>query len=78
MRRVMRHAGVHQPEERRLGEKITQCTSGHPMASITKALADQVIHLRNNRAANNTLLCAYCHGKCWYLASPLMLTNLLR
>ena len=60
------------------GEKVTQCHSGHPVASVTRALAHQIIHLRNNGAAPETPLCAYMHGDNWYLVTPPMLTNLLR
>ena len=60
------------------GEKITQCDSGHPVASATKAIAHQVLHLRSNGAAPDTPLCAYKHGARWYLVTPPMLTNLLR
>ena len=60
------------------GEKITQCHSGHPVASATKAITHQVLHLRSNGAAPSTPLCAYRHGARWYLVTPPMLTNLFR
>ena len=62
----------------RRGEKITQCHSGHEVASAPRAIARQVIHLRNNGAAPDTPLCAYRHNARWYLVTPPMLTNLLR
>ena len=60
------------------GEKVTQCHSGHAVASATRAIAGQVIHLRDNSAAPDTPLCAYHHQGRWYLVTPPMVTNLLR
>lgn len=60
------------------GEKVGQYDSGHASASATKAIAEQVIHLRNNGASNDAPLCSYMHNDQWYLVTPPMLTNLLR
>ena len=60
------------------GEKIGQSHSGHPVASATKALATQIIHLRDNGAAVDSPLCAYYHGDRWRLVTPPMVTHLLR
>ncbi|EJK51560.1 hypothetical protein THAOC_29256, partial [Thalassiosira oceanica] len=60
------------------GEKVGQYDSGHASASATKAIAEQVIHLRNNGASNDASLCSYMHNDQWYLVTPPMLTNLLR
>ena len=62
----------------RRGEKTTQCHSGHPVASATRAIARQVLYLRAHSAAPDTPLCAYMHGGTWYMVTPPMVTNLLR
>ena len=62
----------------RRGEKTTQCHSGHPVAAATRAIAAQVIHLRENSVGPETPLCAYRHLDRWYLVTPPMMTNLLR
>ena len=59
-------------------EKIGHHDNGHPVASPMKAIAGQVIHLRQHGAPPNTPLCAYSHDGDWFTVNPTMLTRLLR
>ena len=60
------------------GEKVGLGHSGHPYASPTIAIADQVLHLRANNASPSTPLCAFCQSGRWFSVTPDMITRLLR
>jgi len=60
------------------GEKVGQYDSGHPAASATKAIAEQVLHLREHGAPSDAPLCSYWHHGRWYLVTPPAITMLLR
>lgn len=60
------------------GEKVGLAHSGHPYASPTIALADQVLHLRAHNASPHTPLCAFCRFGTWFYVTPDMVTQLLR
>ena len=59
------------------GKKTTQCHSGHPVASTTRTIADQAIHLQQNTTGPTTPLCVYKRHDQWFLVTPPMVTNLL-
>ena len=59
-------------------ERIGQKRTSHPKASPTVAIADQVIHLRNNHAAPDTPLCSFNEHGQWFVVTSEMLTALLR
>ena len=60
------------------GEKVGLAHSGHPIASPTAAIANQVIHLVANKASPSTPLCAFCQSGTWFYVTPSMVTDLLR
>ncbi|EJK64484.1 hypothetical protein THAOC_14776, partial [Thalassiosira oceanica] len=60
------------------GEKVGQKASGHPTASPTVAIADQVCHLRAHGATPATPLCAFKEGTTWFVVTSTMITALLR
>ena len=59
-------------------EKVGQKRTSHAKASPTVAVADQVIHLRNNNAPPDTPLCAFTENGHWFVVTSEMLTTLLR
>ena len=60
------------------GEKVGLAHSGHPYASPTIAIADQVLHLRAHNAPSHTPLCSFCQHGTWFSVTPDMVTQLLR
>jgi len=72
------HLNFSDQKNKHRNEKIGQKHTSHKTASSTVAIAEQVIHLRNNKAPPSTPLCAFNEGGHWFVVTPDMLTSLLR
>ena len=72
--RELRHASdVHltftDQKNKHRNEKVGQKRTSHEKASPTVAVADQVIHLRNNNAPPDTPLCAFTENGHWFVVT---------
>jgi len=72
------HLNFSDQKNHHRGEKVGQKASGHPTASPTVAIADQVCHLRAHGATPATPLCAFKEGTTWFVVTSTMITALLR
>ncbi|EJK60709.1 hypothetical protein THAOC_18890, partial [Thalassiosira oceanica] len=72
------HLNFSDQKNKHRNEKIGQKRTSHKTASPTVAIAEQVIHLRNNKAPPSTPLCAFNERGQWFVVTSEMLTSLLR
>jgi len=72
------HLNFKDQKNHHRSERVGQKDSGHPTASPTVAIADQVCHLRTHGASPTTPLCAFKEGRSWFVVTSTMITALLR